>query len=68
MTNLRQARIDDHWRSAFKRNYPLFLQDMEFSDGEVFGNTKLTLKPGVNAIVGKTGLVRATLFEQFITH
>ncbi len=56
MMNLRQARMDDHWRTAFKRQYPLVLKDMEFTQGEVFGNARLTLKPGINAIVGKNGI------------
>lgn len=63
MTNLRQARMDDHWRTAFKRNYPLFLQNMEFTEGEVFGDAKLTLKPGMNAIVGKNGIGKSNLIR-----
>jgi len=55
MTNLRQARINDYWRTIFKRNYPLIIQSMEFTEGEIFGGTKLKLKPGLNAIVGKNG-------------
>lgn len=63
MINLRQARRDDHWRTAFKRNYPLFIQDMEFTEGEVFGETKLTLKPGINAIVGKNGIGKSNFIR-----
>ncbi|CAM3599908.1 ATP-dependent nuclease [Pseudoalteromonas maricaloris] len=63
MTNLRQARLDDHWRTAFKRKYPLFLQNMEFTEGEVFGETKLTLKPGMNAIVGKNGIGKSNFIR-----
>lgn len=63
MTNLRQARMDDHWRTTFKRNYPLILQDMEFTEGEVFGDTKLTLKPGMNAIVGKNGIGKSNFIR-----
>ena len=63
MINLRQARLDDHWRTAFKRNYPLFVQNMEFTEGEVFGETKLTLKPGMNAIVGKNGIGKSNFIR-----
>ena len=63
MTSLRQARRDDHWRTTFKRNYPLILQDMEFTEGEVFGDTKLTLKPGMNAIVGKNGIGKSNFIR-----
>jgi len=63
MINLRQARIDDHWRTAFKRSYPLFIQDMEFTEGEVFGDTKLTLKSGMNAIVGKNGIGKSNFIR-----
>ena len=63
MMNLRQSRIDDHWRTAFKRNYSLCIQDMEFTEGEVFGETKLTLKPGMNAIVGKNGIGKSNFIR-----
>lgn len=63
MINLRQAKIDDHWRAAFKRQYPLVLKDMEFTEGLVFGDIKLTLKPGINAIVGKNGIGKSNFIR-----
>ncbi|MBR9910407.1 MAG: ATP-binding protein [Gammaproteobacteria bacterium] len=63
MISLRQARIDDYWRTAFKRNYPLILENLEFTEGEVFGDAKLTLKPGMNAIVGKNGIGKSNFIR-----
>lgn len=63
MINLRQAKMDDHWRTAFKREYSLVVKDMVFSEGEIFGNTSLTLKPGVNAIVGKNGVGKSSFIR-----
>lgn len=63
MTNFRQVRMDDHWKKAFKRSYPLVLKDMEFSEGEVFGEVKLSLNPGVNAIVGKNGVGKSNFIR-----
>ena len=63
MISLRKARMDDYWRTAFKRDYPLFLQNIEFTGGEVFGDTKLALKPGMNAIVGKNGIGKSNLIR-----
>lgn len=63
MINLRQARMDDHWRVAFKRNYPLSLKTMEFHEGNVFGNIKLSLQPGINAIVGKNGIGKSNFIR-----
>lgn len=56
MISLRQAKFDDHWRTAFKRQYPLVLKSMRFQEGKVFDGAKLVLRPGVNAIVGKNGV------------
>ncbi|WP_462177491.1 ATP-dependent nuclease [Pseudoalteromonas gelatinilytica] len=63
MINLRQARRDDHWRTALKRSYPMVLNEVKLFDGEVFGNTKLKLKPGINAIVGKNGIGKSNFIR-----
>lgn len=63
MINLRQAKMNDHWRTAFKRDYSLVVKDMVFSEGEIFGNASLKLKPGVNAIVGKNGVGKSSFIR-----
>jgi predicted ATPase len=63
MINLRQARFDDHWRRALRRDYQLVVKELEFSEGEIFGSVSLSLKPGINAIVGKNGIGKSNFIR-----
>lgn len=55
MISLRKSHRDDHWRTTYRRNYPISLQEIECADGEIFNGLKLVFKTGINAIVGRNG-------------
>lgn len=71
MNSLRQARINDHWNKVYKRKYPLTINKLQLSDGDIFGRLTLSLKPGINAIVGKNGVGKSnfirTIYNSLIT-
>lgn len=61
--SLRRAKLKDHWRTALTRDYPVFLESLELTDGEVFGETQLRLAPGLNALVGKNGVGKSNFIR-----
>ncbi|MEI9747696.1 ATP-dependent nuclease [Moellerella wisconsensis] len=63
MIHLRQAKRDDYWRTALKRTYPFSMDAINFRDGDIFGNIKLELKPGLNAIIGRNGIGKSNFIR-----
>lgn len=63
MISLRQAKIDDFWRKSYLRNYPLLLNEIGFENGEIFDGLKLSLEPGINAIVGRNGIGKSNFIR-----
>jgi len=53
--NLRRSRLDDYWRTTYKRKYPVAPKEIACRDGDIFGGLKLELEVGINAIIGKNG-------------
>lgn len=63
MIHLREARRNDHWETALKRDYPLLIKKIEFIEGQIFGNINLPLNKGLNAIIGKNGVGKSNFIR-----
>lgn len=63
MLNLRRARLDDHWKNAFKRSYPASIMDARYSQGKIFDGMSIPLRSGINAFVGKNGIGKSNLIR-----
>jgi predicted ATPase len=71
MLNLRRARLDDHWKRAFKRVYPTTINAARYSNGTIFNGLEINFKGGINALVGRNGIGKSTLirslYNAFVT-
>jgi predicted ATPase len=59
--NLRNARIDDHWRRTFTRQYPTRFESIKFSGLSTIADGVVHFAPGITAIVGGNGVGKSTL-------
>jgi len=55
MTSFREARANDYWRNAYKRDYPYQIKRIRFEGGTVFDGMDINLRTGINALIGKNG-------------
>ena len=71
MINVKKAKVEDYWRTTFKRSYPLTLINISSEENSLFNNINLSMKPGLNALVGKNGIGKSNLmralFNTFVT-
>lgn len=71
MPNLREARINDHWRRVFNKNFDLNIRKITFENSMYFNGLVLKLQPGINFLVGKNGVGKTnlvqTIFNTFYT-
>lgn len=71
MINIKEAKVEDYWRTTFKRSYPLTLVNISSEENSLFNNINLSMKPGLNALVGKNGIGKSNLmralFNTFVT-
>jgi predicted ATPase len=59
--NLRQSRIDDHWRRTFARTYETRFKEISFSALACLANATIPFQAGMSAIVGANGVGKSTL-------
>lgn len=71
MINIKEAKVEDYWRTIFKRSYPLTLINISLEENSLFNNINISMKPGLNALVGKNGIGKSNLmralFNTFVT-
>lgn len=59
--NLRQARLEDHWRHVFRRTYPSRFTNITFTNLGCLADSTLNFAGGITAIVGSNGVGKSTL-------
>ena len=59
----REAKFNDYWRTAFKREYPTFLSAVKCTGAKLFDGMELKLNAGINVIVGRNGIGKSNLIR-----
>lgn len=69
--SLRKAKIDDHWRRVFKRNYTIEIDNISIIEEHAFSEFRANLSKGISCIVGKNGIGKSnfirTIYNAFHT-
>jgi ABC-type transport system involved in cytochrome c biogenesis ATPase subunit len=60
---LKEAKIDDHWNTFIRRDYPVKLNELRILDHEVFEKQSFKLLGGVNIFVGRNGVGKSNLMR-----
>jgi hypothetical protein len=60
---LKDAKIDDHWKTFVRRDYPIKLHELRIVDHEVFEKRSFELLGGVNIFVGRNGVGKSNLMR-----
>lgn len=61
--NLRKARIDDHWRRLFNRNYDIYINNITLEGEHIFTELCPSFNKGVSCIVGKNGIGKSNFIR-----
>jgi len=59
----KEARIDDHWKTFVRRDYPVKLNNLRILAHEVFETRSFELFGGVNIFVGRNGVGKSNLMR-----
>lgn len=69
--NLRQARINDFWRRAFKRKFDVYIKSISLDGDHLFSDFVTRIDNGVVCIIGKNGIGKSnfirTIYNAFQT-
>ncbi len=57
----RLARIEDNWRTAQNRNFPVRYEELRFEDLSCLGNGEIEFNGGITALVGGNGVGKSTV-------
>src|SRR5690606_5304531 len=59
--SLRDARLNDHWKKALKRQYPVRLESLTYSGLRCLQDDSIEFANGITVIVGSNGVGKSTL-------
>lgn len=55
-SHLRDARFSDYWRTLYKKNFPLKINNISVNSANIFHNLDLSFNGSLNVIIGKNGV------------
>ncbi|EGR2781351.1 TPA: AAA family ATPase [Vibrio parahaemolyticus] len=63
MMDFKQAKFNDYWRTSTRRNYDVYVNKFEVTEGTILSGATLLLNKGINAIAGKNGVGKSTIIS-----
>lgn len=54
--SLRDAKFLDHWRTLYKKKFPLTISEISINNANIFHNLNFKLNGNLNVIIGKNGV------------